>query len=146
MFANLTSRILSEVVKKTNQVVGNVGLFYTCYELCKRGWNAMPTSRNAKGIDIVIYSQDANRKHTVQIKSLREKNPVPLGKSLDNLFADYLIICTNVLDKPELYVTTPTAILHKIHKGEKEGRISYWLQAKDYKVFRDNWNILPNGF
>ena len=66
---------MSEPVKKINQVVGNVGLFYTCYELCKRGWNAMPTSRNARGIDIVIYSQDGRQKYTVQIKSLRQKNP-----------------------------------------------------------------------
>ena len=137
---------MSEPVKKINQVVGNVGLFYTWYELCKRGWNAMPTSRNARGIDIVIYSQDGRQKYTVQIKSLRQKNPVPLGKTLDSLFADYLIICTNVLDKPELFVTTPTGIRHKIHKGEKEGRISYWLQTKDYKQFRDNWDILPSGF
>lgn len=106
----------------------------------------MPTSRNARGIDIVIYSQDGARKHTVQIKSLREKYPVPLGKNLDTLFADYLIICTNVMDKPELFVTTPNEIHRKIHKGEKDGRISYWLQTKDYKQFKDNWDILPSGF
>jgi hypothetical protein len=137
---------LSEPVKKLNQVVGNVGLFYTCYELCKRGWNAMPTSRNAREIDILIYSQDGARKHSIQIKSLREKNPVPLGKNLDGLFADYLIICTNVMEKPEMFITTPNEIRHTIHKGEKEGRISYWLQTKDYKEFKDNWKILPNGY
>jgi hypothetical protein len=137
---------MSEQTKKLNQVVGNVGLFYTCYDLGKRGWNAMPTSRNARGIDIVIYSQKGDLKYTVQIKSLREKNPVPLGKTLDNLFADYLIICTNVMDIPELYVTTPNDIRHKIHKGQREGRISYWLQTKDYREFKNNWEILPNGF
>lgn len=47
---------------KSNQIVGNVGLFYVCYQLCKRGWNAMPTSRNARGIDIIIYSQGGKRK------------------------------------------------------------------------------------
>jgi hypothetical protein len=106
----------------------------------------MPTSRNARGIDIVIYSQNGDRKYTVQIKSLREENPVPIGKSLDSLFADYLIICTNVMDSPELFVTTTNGIRHKIHKGQKEGRISYWLQTKDYREFKDNWEILPNGF
>jgi hypothetical protein len=58
---------------KNNQVVGNVGLYYICYELCKRGWNVMPTSRNARGIDILIYSQDGKRKHTIQSRVL-EKN------------------------------------------------------------------------
>jgi hypothetical protein len=53
---------MTEVVPKiSNQLVGNLGLYYTCYELSKRGWNAMPTSRNARGVVIIIYSQDAKR-------------------------------------------------------------------------------------
>ena len=36
------------------------------------------TSRNARGIDIVIYSQDAVRKHTIQVKALSKRAPVPL--------------------------------------------------------------------
>jgi len=30
---------------KSNQLVGNVGLYYICYELSKRDWNVLPTSR-----------------------------------------------------------------------------------------------------
>ena len=43
------------------QVVGNVGLYYVCYRLSGLGWNVMPTARNARGIDVVIYSQDAKK-------------------------------------------------------------------------------------
>ena len=42
--------------KKSNQIVGNVGLYYVCYELSKRGWNVLPTSRNAKD-----YRDEDNR-------------------------------------------------------------------------------------
>ena len=67
----------------------------------------MPTSRNARGIDIIIYSQDGKRKYTIQAKSLTKRSPVPLGSSLDNLFADYLIVCRNVLvNNPELFITS----------------------------------------
>jgi len=31
------------------QLVGNAGLYYVCYELSKRGWNVMPTSRMREG-------------------------------------------------------------------------------------------------
>ena len=41
--------------KLPTQITGNAGLYYVCYELTKRGWNVLPTSRNAKGVDIVIY-------------------------------------------------------------------------------------------
>jgi hypothetical protein len=63
----------------SNQVVGNVGLYYVCYRLSRHGWNVMPTARNARGVDVVIYSQDALRTHTVQVKTLSKASPVPLG-------------------------------------------------------------------
>jgi len=75
------------------QIVGNIGLFYICYRLSRLGWNVMPTTRNAKGIDILIYSQDASRTRTIQVKTLSRRNPVPLGSKLDNLLADYVVIC-----------------------------------------------------
>jgi hypothetical protein len=57
--------------KLNSQTVGNVGLYYDCYRLSRRGWNAMPTTRNARGIDILIYDQDAERKLSIQVKRVR---------------------------------------------------------------------------
>jgi hypothetical protein len=45
---------------RDNQLVGNIGLYYICYELSRLGWNVLPTSRNARGIDLVIYSRVPN--------------------------------------------------------------------------------------
>lgn len=67
------------LLRISNQLIGNIGLYYVCYELSKRGWNALPTSRNTRGIDIVIYSQDAVRKYTIQEVSN------PLGNTPDSL-------------------------------------------------------------
>ena len=76
-----------------------MGRYYIFYELSKRDWNALPTSRNASGIDIIIiYSQDAVRKYTIQVKGLSKRAPVPLGNKFDNLYVDYLIICRNVFE------------------------------------------------
>jgi hypothetical protein len=128
---------------RDNQLVGNVGLYYICYELSKLGWNVLPTSRNARGIDLVIYSRDAERKHTIQIKSLSKKNPVPVGTKLDSLIAEYLIACTKVFDdKPEVFVMKIDAIKNRIHEGMKDGRKSYWLQPRSYEEFKDNWEII----
>jgi len=43
-------------MKLETQIVGNIGMYYACYQLSKLGWNVMPTARNAKGIDIIAYS------------------------------------------------------------------------------------------
>lgn len=37
--------------KARHQIVGNAGLFYSAYRLSRLGWNVMPTSRNARGIE-----------------------------------------------------------------------------------------------
>ena len=80
----------------------------------------MLTSRNAKGVDIIIYNQDSTRKHTIQLKSLSKRSLVPLGKSKE-IIADYLIICRNVFERPEFFITTIKDIDPVIHKGMKDG-------------------------
>ena len=81
-----------------NQLVGNIGLYYVCYELSRRGWNAMPTSRNARGVDVVIYNQAGTESHTIQVKSLSKRNPAPFGGSLKSLIAEYIFIVNNVFE------------------------------------------------
>ena len=104
------------------QTVGNVGLFYVCYRLSRLGWNVMPTNRNARGVDILIYSQD--------------------------LFADFVVVCRHVIrETPECFVLTPAEIRKRVHRGEKNGKISFWLQPRDYTTeeFREKWDRIGSG-
>jgi hypothetical protein len=108
----------------------------------------MPTARNAKGIDVLIYSQDAKRKLTLQVKALSARNPVPLGGKLDGLFGDFFVICRNVRDdQPECFILKPDEVQKLAHRGEKDGNVSYWLQPKEYAVpeFREKWERIGKG-
>ncbi len=132
----------------SHQTVGNIGLFYVCYRLSRRGWNVMPTSRNAKGVDIIAYGPDASRKLTVQVKALSRRNPVPLGNKLDHLFADFVVICRNVdREPPECFVLTPDEVKRLVHRGVKGEKVSYWLQPRQYESgeFREKWDRLPEA-
>jgi len=42
-------------------VVGNIGMYFAAYRLSLLGWNVMPTSRNARGIDLLAYDADSLR-------------------------------------------------------------------------------------
>jgi hypothetical protein len=124
------------------QTVGNVGLYYTCYRLSRLDWNVMPTSRNARGIDILAYSQDASRRLTIQVKSLSKRSPVPLGSKLEHLFADFIVVCRYVdRDQPECFIMTSAEVRQLAHRGVKDGKESFWLQTKQYEsgTFRDRW-------
>jgi len=125
-----------------------MGLYAVCYELSKRGWNVMPTSRNAKGIDVLGYSQCGKRTITVQVKALSDPSPVPLGTDpgLCGLIADYLIIARRVRDVPEFFIVTTAAVRPLVHVGVKNGKTSCWLQPKAYERFQDQWDTIGRGW
>ena len=129
---------------KSSQLVGNVGLFYVCYQLSLRQWNTMPTSRNAKGVDIIIYSQDGITKHTIQVKSLSKRLGVPLGNKLENFIADYTIICWNVLSSPEVFINETKKMIQNPIRRDKQGKISYWLSPSEFVKYKDNWGVITH--
>lgn len=131
--------------KLSTQNVGNMGMFYACLCLSRLGWNAMPTSRNARGIDIVAYSPDGGQFLGLQVKSLSKQTAVPLGSTLDNIMGDQWIIVTKVKsEEPSVFIISPNEVKERAHRGEKDGRISYWLWPSKYDQpkFRDAWNRL----
>jgi hypothetical protein len=135
-------------MSNNNQVVGNVGLYYVCYRLSRLGWNVLPTTRNAKGVDIIAYNQEATKTITIQVKALSRRSPVPLGNKLDHLIADFVVICRNAItDQPECFVLIPDEVMKLVHRGEKNGKISYWLQPREYEQgqFLEKWERIGSG-
>ena len=126
----------------TPQLTGNVGLYYCCYHLSLLGWNVMPTARNARGVDIIAYNSDASRFVGIQVKSLSKRNPVPLGPSLDKIMGDFWIIVNKVASPtPSAFIMLPSEVREGAHQGEKDGKVSYWLQPLTYEddAFREAW-------
>lgn len=106
----------------------------------------MPTARNARGVDIIAYSQDARRKVALQVKALSKHNPVPLGASLDKVMGDFWIVVCGLANSPSVFVLEPDEVRKLAHCGQKNGIVSYWLQPKSYKqdCFADQWGRLGN--
>jgi hypothetical protein len=132
----------------STQTIGNIGLYYVCYRLSLHGWNVIPTARNAKGVDVLIFSQDAKRKVSIQVKTLSKRNPVPLGAQLECFIAEYVVVCVrNYPNDPICYVLTPKEVKEFAHKGEKNGKVSYWLQPAAYEKeeYRDKWERIGHG-
>ena len=119
--------------KNPNQVTGNAGLFYVSYQLAVRGWNVLPTSRNSKGPDIFIYSQDGKKMYKIQVKALSKLNHVNPGSMDSWLMNDFVIICTNVYTNPDVYIARP-----KQFTINKHG----WINKDSYTRFKDNWKII----
>ena len=101
----------------------------------------MPTARNARGIDIVAYDKGGEEYVGVQVKALSKRAPVPLGTDLDKIMGDYWVIINNIITSPNAFIMLPGEVKELAHRGEKEGRVSYWLQPKAYEheSFHEAW-------
>lgn len=134
-------------MKLETQVTGNIGMYYACYKLSCMGWNVMPTTRNARGIDIIAYNKSGTEFIGVQVKALSKRDPVPLGNSLDKIMGDYWLIVNNVTKEPNAFVMKPDEVKALAHRGEKDGTVSYWLQPVSYDTpeFKEAWYRIGPG-
>jgi len=134
-------------MKLNPQITGNVGLYYCCYHFSLLGWNVMPTASNARGIDIIAYDNTGTEFIGVQVKALSKRNPVPLGTDIEKIMGDFWIIVNNLSNKPTAFIMKPAEVKDRAHRGEKDGRVSFWLQppAYDQPLFREAWDRLPSA-
>lgn len=130
-------------MRRNNQITGNVGMYYACYQLSRLGLNVLPTSRNAKGADIVAYSSDQTRFLTFQVKSMSKRSNIALGKSLDSIASDWWIVITNAYDTPSAYILTPAELKQtvKLYNGH------YWAQVSQFhsKITHNAWERIVSS-
>ncbi len=109
----------------------------------------MPTSRNARGVDVMCFSMDGQRKLLIQVKSLSTPADVPMGGDLEKIMGDYWIIVVGATcDRPTCYVLTADEAKALAGKNERaDGKISCWLPRRRYAVeeFCEKWGLIGTG-
>ena len=135
---------MAKVKFKDRQVTGNVGLYFICYKLSRMGWNVLPTSRNAKGIDILAYGKHGEKILTIQTKGYTKKAAIGPFRDIKHVIADFYIVAWNVYSTPKTYILTRDEIKSIIspHKDV------YWVEHKDYgkPEFLEKWDKIGYGF
>ena len=142
--------------KKDNQVTGNIGLYYVCYQLSRQGWNVMPTARNARGIDIVAYPSNVDSGNFIGIQVKTLSRPQDAGISKAGLKHTGTIWFVVVLhdgrgEAPVVYcfwddileVGTKAAKKTVVQEKNKSGVLSYWLRREAYSKYIVDWNNFP---
>jgi hypothetical protein len=119
-------------MKLATQIVGNIGMYYVCYELSRRGWNVMPTARNAKGIDIIAYNESATDFIGVQVKTLSKRNPVPLGNSLDKIMGNFWVVVDKISSEQRAFILLPNEVKNLAKYNDKNGQRTFWLNPAEY--------------
>lgn len=136
---------------KSSQATGNAAMHYAAWQLSRKGWNVMPTARNAKGSDLFCANEDESIIFGVQSKGLTKRDPVGLGNNLDNLRSDWWVITINAkTDTPTSFIMTVSEVkalcFHSDPAKSRTGTKSCWLQpsAYDRPEFREAWHRLEH--
>ena len=127
-------------IKQRSQITGNAGLYYSAWQLSRRGWHVMPTVRNARGSDLIVVNDDETVFLGIQSKALSKRQAVGLGKSIDDLRSDWWIITVHAnTDAPICYVM-PLDEVRASAKQDRNGG-AWWLDppAYDRLEFREAW-------
>lgn len=121
---------------RNKQRTGNVGLFYICYRLSRLGWIAMPTIKNAKGIDIVAYSENGGEMLTIQTKGFTDSQSISF-QTKDDVIADFYIIATQVYEHPPIvYILTKDEVKdHLVPYKDK-----FWVDKRIYQPKKKSKN------
>jgi hypothetical protein len=83
----------------------------------------------------------------VQVKALSKRDPAPLGKNLEKCMGDFWIIVNKVATSTSAFILLPSEVKAGAHRGEKDGRVSFWLQPANYEQepFREAWQRIGLG-
>jgi len=60
---------------------------------------------------------------------------------------DWWIIVNNVTSSPSAFIMLPSEVRELAHRGEKDGRVPYWLQPSSYDqaAFNEAWHRIGEG-
>jgi len=137
---------------KSSQATGNAAMHYAAWQLSRKGWNVMPTARNAKGSDLFCANDDESVMFGVQSKGLSKRTPLPCGTNLDNLRSDWWIITINAKSEaPICYILSLDEIKEHCVQSDpaksKGGTGAYWLSPRmyDQPQYREAWHRLEGG-
>ena len=106
---------------RSSQATGNAAMHYVAWQLSKRGWNVMPTTRNAKGSDLYCANDAETVIFGVQSKGLSKRDPVGLGTKLGNLRSDWWIITINAkTDTPTCFILRRQEVVDLCSQSDPE--------------------------
>ena len=108
----------------------------------------MPPTGNDKGADFLIYGQEMSRKLSIKVRAFSRREAVSLHATPDNFVADYLVVCNKVIeDNPKCFILTQEEVRELANRNEKDGKVSYWLEPRDYDAerFREKWDRMGSN-
>jgi hypothetical protein len=127
------------------QLTGMTGVFLVSAELAQRGFIACPTSRSARGADILVTDQDCKHACSLQVKT-NGKNASfwllnPHAKEM--VAPTHLYVLVNLRkDRPEFFVVPSLVIARKMDVAKQGKSTWYSISRENVREFEGKWDLI----
>ena len=129
----------------SNQLTGTAGEYFVAAELSRRGYIASISLRNAKGVDILVTSEDSNETLNIQVKTAKNKKAIwILSKKNETIISDrffYILVLLppDDMQRPHFYIVPSKRVARYISVFHKR-HLAAGNQGSDMRKFRDRFN------
>lgn len=131
------------------QSTGMQGVYLVAAQLARQGLIVSPTSRSAKGADLLVTDESCLLAFSVQVKTNAANTSYWLVGEHARTFksASHVYVLVNLLKERTVaeYFVVPSEILMGLIKESKHERSTWWyVDRKDVEAYRDAWRyFLP---
>jgi len=140
-----------DAMSAKNQLVGMMGVYLTAAELSRRGFIASPTSRSARGADILATDLDCQKAFAIQVKTNTAGSSYwLLNKDSKKMVSDsHIYIFLRIKEdgiSPEFYVVPSRIVAEKMYIEKfKKDTTWYSFTVEDATPYLGKWDILNKG-
>lgn len=118
------------------QLTGMRGVYLVAAELARQGFIAAPTSRSAKGCDLLVTSQDGTKAFSVQVKTNATSFEWFMGVSKAEA-SSYIYVLVNLRKKEtEFYVVPSTYVSAHASPARESMSFKYAIARASVASFR----------
>jgi hypothetical protein len=126
------------------QQTGMRGVYLTAARLSEEGLVVSPTSRSARGADLLVTDPECRKAFSVQVKTnARTFGFFLVGKHAASIRSDsHIFVLVNLRPKGTEFFVIPSVKLSALVKTYKAKTNSQWwfIKREDAEPYRDGWN------
>ena len=126
------------------QLTGMLGVYLVAAELSRRGLIASPTSRSARGADILVTDQNCKHAFSLQVKTNGKNASFWLlnAHAKEMVAPTHLYVLVNVRkDEDEFFVVPSQEIASRMDVVTQGKSTWYSIYRERIKEFQDRWDL-----
>jgi len=123
------------MISADKALIGQYGVYHVASLLCWMGYNAVPTSRNTKAVDLIIYNPRNDKAVGIQVKTMRQQHKKEPSKDFYAVIDAIPAEMEKIKDK----FSNPFVFVYFL-KGEKPSSRCFIVPKEDvFKLCKEQW-------